>query len=218
LDPRWVGAFFALPESEEDGAGTWTPDFFRLRHFVSMYLPLRYWAWTRSSGRRNRETELLLETLVVGTVETLWRGITAPGSPDSELVGLVLGAENPLRLVGGERIAWEGRYTAVVKEMSHTWRARESWPRREAMALHVASFYLPLGLPPGPVQGSVDSPQKRLLDGLASYVDPDVAELVGLWLSVAAAPRDDAGVPVVAWSTAARRLAGRTETEILLLG
>jgi hypothetical protein len=224
LDPRWVGTFFALPEADKADERAWEPEFFRLRHFVSMYLPLRYAAWARSSGKRNQETEGLLATLIVTVAETLWRGLVAAarlGGPteSAELVKLVLGAENPLRLTADSRGDWERRYKAAVRQMSAPWRARESWPRWEAMALHVASFYVPLGLPPIIVERAENHSTRRLLDELAPHVHSDVVQLVGAWLDAAAALRDDAGVPIVGWNAATeRKLTGRTETEILLVG
>jgi hypothetical protein len=224
LDSRWVGAFFALPQIERADQRIWTPAFFALRHFVSMYLPLRYWAWATLSGKRNSETEGLLATLILTIEETLWRGFVAAGRLDAptegaELVRLVLGEDNPLRLAADARGDWERRYKAVVKEMSATWRARDAWPRREAMALHCASFYLPLGLPPGTVESPGSASTRRLLEDVAAHVHPDVAQLVGVWLDAATAARDDAGVPVVWWSPqAGPRLTGRTETELLLVG
>jgi hypothetical protein len=87
------------------------------------------------------------------------------------------------------------------------------------MALHFASFYLPLGLPPNVTVRSENASTRQLLDELAPVVHPDVARLVGLWLDAATAARDDAGIPIVQWSPpAGRRLAGRTEAELLLLG
>jgi hypothetical protein len=131
-------------------------------------------------------------------------------------------APNPLRLSADALADWEHRYTTVVKETSSTWRTRKAWPRWEAMALHFASFYLPLGLP-SIVAESAASPenasQRRLLNDLAPHIHPDVVQLVGLWLAAAGAPRDEAGIPVVEWSpSVGRRLPGRTESEILLLG
>jgi hypothetical protein len=225
LDPRWVGAFFALPKAERADESVWTPTFFALRHFVAMYLPLRYWAWARLSGKRNEETEGFLATLIVTIEEALWRGFVDAarlGAPTegAELVRLVLGPENPLRLGADARADWERRYKASVKGMWSAWPPREAWPRCETMALHVASFYLPLGLSPTlVVERSANASTRRLLDDLVPHVHPDVVQLVGLWLDAATAARDDAGVPVVGWRPATgRRLTGRTETEFLLLG
>ena len=47
LDPRWIGALFALPPAPRTDESIWEPGFFALRHFVSTYLPIRYWGWAR---------------------------------------------------------------------------------------------------------------------------------------------------------------------------
>src|SRR5262245_34419537 len=162
LEARWVSSFFMLPEADKTDERVWAPEFFRLRHFISTYLPLRYWAWARMSGKRNQETERLLTTLIVTAAETLWRGliaapnVCAPSSEGAELSRLVLGADNPLRLTADSRDEWDRRYKAVLRDISFTWRARDTRPRWEAMALHFASFYLPLGLPPALTERSED--------------------------------------------------------------
>ena len=229
LDPRWVGAFFAFASHEGCGSDqfTWPPAFFRLQHFVSMYLPLRYAAWTRLSGKRNPETEGTLATVVVTVAETLWRGLAGAARvgampDDAGVVDLVLGARNPLRLRDGERDDWDRRYLKALGILSATWSALDAWPRREAMALHAASFYLPLGLPPTLTASLVtieSAVWDSLLGDLAADIHPDVLQLIRLWLTCATALRDEAGIPIVEWrSTQSHRLVGRTSTEFLLLG
>jgi hypothetical protein len=89
------------------------------------------------------------------------------------------------------------------------------------MALHFASFYLPLGLPPSGAVPSAATPrscERELLDDLANHFHADVVQLTGCWLAAAGAERDEAGMPIVGWSQSRdRRLTGRTENEVLLL-
>lgn len=226
LEPRWVGAFFPLADEEPLDGETWTPAFFRLQHFVCMYLPMRYAVWRRSSGKRVPETEGLLATLVITVTERLWRGLccaAARGAPKLSpmLVRSVLGPGNPLRSTGEERVAWGQRYAAEVKGLAGPWRARLSWPRWEAMALQVASFYAPMGLPVGANfdENRLTTSQRKLLEDLGPHVHVDVLELIGRWFAAAEALRDEAGVPLVDWNAGEKsKLIGRTETEFLLLG
>jgi len=216
LSTRWAEMYFAL-EKPPPGS-TWEPALFRLRHFASTYLPLRYRSWWNSGGRRDHDTERLLEVVVLSSEQDLWSELAAARpAEESSLASLVLGSRNPLRLHGSERAAWDAEYSAALEELRPTWPDLPAWPRRDAMALHVASFYLPLGLPPRG-QGPDDAALERALPAhVAEVVHGDVALLAAHWLALAGADRDSAGVPVAPWSTGKRNYAGRTIAEMLIL-
>lgn len=226
LDPSWTCAFLTLAETEPMESETWTPGFFKLQHFVCMYLPLRYRAWTKLNSKRNHETEGLLAGLVTAVTERLWRGFchaAVRGTPmlTATLVQSVLGPANPMRLTGEERAVWGRRYTSEVKALSGRWRTLSSWPRWETMTLHVASFYVPMGIPNGTSinQERLAASQRQLLVDLAPHVHVDVLELIGRWFTVVEAPRDASGLPKADWNVDRTiTLAGRAETEFLLLG
>jgi hypothetical protein len=227
LDAQWVDALFKQAAPQKGDEHAWEPEFFRLRHFASTHLPIHYWAWTRARQDRNPETEKLLAALVVKVTIELWGGLCAlPALDDprseSTLTRLVLGASSPIALSGVARAEWDRRYRAALKECSFAWMRRDVWPRWHAMALHFASFYLPMGLPPdgaGFCDDNLDEAQAGLLEKLAPRLHPDVVELVGRWLAAASTPRDEDGIPLVDWEpVAGRNLAGRSEAERLLLG
>lgn len=215
IDRAWLAAFDALPAIDDDPSG-WRPEDFRLRHYVAMYLPLRYQVWSASTGRRNEATEDGLGALILSIGRALWQGAAAvPRPPGSALVEMVLGAGHPLRLTDAAYAEWQRRYLAVLEGMRSEWRARARWPRWEAMALHAASFYLPLGLPPRSVGSTPSRFGDRPIEGLAPAVHEDVVALIEAWLAHAGSPRDSAGIPLAGWPR--RDLRGRTTTEALLL-
>ncbi len=216
LPARWVDTYLALEKPAP--ASTWDPALFRLRHFTSTYLPIRYRTWRNLGGNRDRDTERLLERVVLSSEQDLWSELAAARpAQESSLASLVLGSRNPLRLHGTERAAWDAEYSAALEELRSTWPDLPAWPRRDAMALHVASFYLPLGLPPR-AEASDDAALERALPAhAAEVVHDDVALLAAHWLALAGADRDSAGVPVAPWSTGKRSYAGRFIAEMLIL-
>jgi len=215
LPAPWLHAYLAL---ERPAPGeTWEPWLFRLRHFASTYLPIRY-AARLGSAPRDRETDQRLELLVLSSEQDLWSELAAAGpSEESPLASLVLGARNPLRLHGSERAAWDAEYGETLKALGATWFDLPAWPRRDAMALHVASFYLPLGLPPDEPRFEDAAHERALPPHVAEVVHPDVARLAACWLALAGADRDSAGVPVAPWGARPRNYAGRTLAEWLIL-
>ena len=224
LGEAWLSSFvnYYQPPTPDN---TWRPDFVRLHHFVVGYLPLRYLAWTKSENERNHETERKLALVTVVAAERLWEGVcqTAPLPEEQELMRLVFGSENPLRVPNGGRTAWEKRFSAALDVLERDdWRARAAWPRWIAMALHTVSFYFPLGLPEDhapSARNRVDHAARRVLAGLSERLHPDVVTLVAHWLAAAEATRDSAGVPSPDWSPEDRhRFFARTRIEQLLLG
>jgi hypothetical protein len=227
LDPDWVDALFKRAPPDSGDQHVWEPEFFRLRHFACMHLPTYYWAWARAHHDRNPETERLLGALVIRVTTELWGGLFArPQLADlrneSTLTRLLFSAGNPIALSGDARAEWDRRYKGALRELSFAWTRRDAWPRWQAMALQFASFYLPMGLPPdsaGFCDDNLDDSQAELLEKLAPRMHPDAVQLIGLWMAVASAPRDEAGIPIVDWEpVAGRNLVGRSEAERLLLG
>jgi len=104
LDMRWVSSFLSLPDVSQTAPGkTWSVNYFKLMHFFAMYLPLRYWAWSRLTGEQHVQTEELLASLHVMLEENLWT--SAIGAADgvleedeAELVNLIFGSTGPLHM------------------------------------------------------------------------------------------------------------------------
>ncbi len=220
LDVRSINELVRQRDPSGDCA-VWSRDYLRHQHFVSMYLPIRYWAWARMSQRRNAQTEAELGTLVATVAETLWGGLCEAGpQPPDDLCAMVFGPENPLRLRDAERGAWAERFNVALDATAQAWRGATVLPRWEALSLHFVSFYLPMGA--GPLGGAIGagsgSPRRRLFDALSERVHPDVVCVVRRWFEAAAAERDAAGVPIVEpFAEGGRELIARTRIEVLLL-
>ena len=214
-----------VASARPEGFETWPADYFRIQHVVSTYLPLRYWVWSRASGKRNTQTEQMLAHLIAETEEALWWGACRAGCLTHQkcrLPDLVLGSGNPLQLSALDRATWNREYETALSEVRLMHEPGAPWPRWLAMALHFGSFYLPIGLPPSVNRFGSDAepvvPQPTLLNELKTFLHADVVRLIGCWLGATGMPRDAAGVPIVDWRVGAvAKLSGRTEEESLLL-
>lgn len=228
LDAKWISALRSIPNVLQIPSGdVWPASYFGLMHFSSMYLPLRYWAWSQLAGKRNASTEETLANLQIATEETLWGGAmfgidAALNKHETDLVNLVFGQASPLNNDEKSLASWERRYLDALREVSAKWQHLELWPRWPSMAMHFASFYLDLRLTrniDSILIGDVSTERRILLDHLSSNTSPAVSALVAIWLAAAAAPRDDAGTPLLGTRReGARRTNVRSPTEALLVG
>ncbi|AKV02666.1 hypothetical protein AKJ09_09329 [Labilithrix luteola] len=219
LDPEWVAGMLHAVTRENDDATRWSAKDFRTFHFATMYLPMRYSVWRNSTVRGNPATERSLERLIRGVELGLWTAAacTSPpedSSPEERIVRLVLGSETPLTTAPSARQRWVSEYNDVLSEIARAREPGDAWPRWSAIALHFASFYLPIELPTD--AGTDGTLPDSLRASLEQHVHADAVRRISYWLSLAGLPRDGAGLP----SCAPRTLASlpiRTQTEVVLL-
>lgn len=225
LDASWVDGILAAVTTETSlskpgDTARWSAEEFRTYHFASMYLPLRYRAWQAFEGSRNPLTEHRLRLLVHGVDLGLWSAAcrTVPpdeDGPEGRIVQLVLGPATPVAMPADERASWHEEYKSALANLVEARSASDDWPRWTAMALHFASFYLPIELPSAPETQSALA--ASLAASLRQHARPDAVRLISYWLTLAGEPRDESGLPSSAPQVHGA-LSIRMQTELALLG
>lgn len=217
LDPGWIGDFRSCLGKLARGH-EWNRDLFRLAHFVSLYLPLRYSTWARSKAR-NLESEATLQALHRETETALWTagtGSEKSGVParEQELVAWAFGNRRLNTFERDAVVQWDHGFRAVLARVRPHLASETRWSSWSCLALHFVSFFLDFACA---TEGRGNRASLSWSSCLRARGMPeDVISALEIWNGVDSILRDASGLPLLA-TRSTRTLGSRDGIEMLVL-